>query len=1104
MIRINKVIRMKKALSFFLSIVIMFSFIAALDFSALADEIISGSCGDGTTFVLDSSGTLTVSGSGYRMNDYYDADDTRAPWYANKEQIKKVVIEDGVINIGARAFKDCENLAEISFGTIDTIGDHAFQNCSSLKTALLPSTCSWIWGYAFENCTSLQRAYVNYVSSTEAMLPEGMFKGCTSLAVLGLGTGIHWLGTDSLAGCDNFKTIISDNGNIRALQEYNTLGWSERSGECSDNTYSSQKLTWNYDLDSGTLWFTGSGDMKYYDEGSRPWDQFYGAINKIDFSNTNGLCSTTSDSFHALTSLEYVDFKNIREIGWRSFGDCSNLKYIDFDSTLTSIWDWAFERNYSLDHITFKDGSEPLRIRKGAFSNCNKTTYWLNFPSNLRYVEDWAFLGTKFNYITFSSTENIEIGENAFGTKDRDFYIRFFGPAGVNNGVFDWVQKNKDEYRYNWFYYCSGEHIYEQSTVAPTCTKDGYNRYGCKYCMADELKSDYVAKTGHSYICTGTDEANVLYRCSKCDDESLELSSVEIDGIFLPAISKTAGSSKYRQLNYNSKVDINADGVVNAKDFAQIQKAFSSAVTDNKETTVTPSETYQQIEGFGASAAWWAQEVGSWENADKILKMLYSEENGIGLDIFRYNLGAGSEDQKDYALYVSGARTHCFMQEDGTYNWNNDPYAIHCLDLAQQFNPDLKVTLFANSPPYFMTISGKTYGPLDTESRSNLAEENYQAFADYIATCAEHFIDSGYNVTEVSPINEPEWDWAGWYNGDGSQSSNQEGCHYHWWEARNFYNYNMIPTLKNNSKLNGKVELAVWECAQLNHQWLWNGFFENLFSSRDYDYLDSRNRKQGKGPADTNGNIRSYVPYLDTHSYWASEDDRRAVANQLAGEFYGQKVKCSEYCQMTNDANSGVLGHIQNEGNTNGMTIDYGLAMADIIYQDFTILNACEWDWWTACGKGVYPDSLLYISDKNHDDIQPSKRFWCMGNFSKFIDVGARRIKIETGSDFASNLKTKRTYHWTFHDDDNNITNEGVDKNNYIEQLAFLNPDGTVVVIYINNSDTIEYTKIQGTDKTKFNSFVTSDTMDLKHFQSGSSSEAVCIPARSLTTVVLS
>ena len=51
---------------------------------------------------------------------------------------------------------------------------------------------------------------------------------------------------------------------------------------------------------------------------------------------------------------------------------------------------------------------------------------------------------------------------------------------------------------------------------------------------------------------------------------------------------------------------------------------------------------------------------------------------------------------------------------------------------------------------------------------------------------------------------------------------------------------------------------------------------------------------------------------------------------------------------MTNDGNSGVYGLIQKEGTTNGLGIEYGLALADIMHQDLTILNAVEWDWWVA------------------------------------------------------------------------------------------------------------------------------------------------------------
>ncbi|MBR2099848.1 MAG: hypothetical protein IJ927_00775, partial [Eubacterium sp.] len=551
------------------------------------------------------------------------------------------------------------------------------------------------------------------------------------------------------------------------------------------------------------------------------------------------------------------------------------------------------------------------------------------------------------------------------------------------------------------------------------------------------------------------------------------------------------------------KVDINADGVINAKDFALIEKAIANIDTTNKETTIDTSRTYQEIEGFGASACWWAQEVGDWENAAEIMEMLYSEENGIGLDIYRYNLGAGSEDQKDYGLYNRGARTYCFMKSDGTYDWNNDAAAIHCLDLAVGFNPNLKLTLFSNSAPYFMTKNGKTYSTQEMETPSNLDSSNYQAFADFTATCAEHFIDEGYNVTEVSPINEPEWDWRAWYNGDGSQSHGQEGCHFYWNEALDFYNNYMVPTLKNNPKLNGKVDLSVWECAQLNHQWLFNDFITNMFNSKEDEY-DWRGKKTSEGYADENRNVRGYTQYLATHSYWCSENDRRVVADTLNGNYYGQKVKCTEYCQMTNDTNTGVLGHIQNEGSTNGMTIDYGIAMADIMYQDLTTLNAVEWDWWTACAKGVYTDNLILINANNHSDVQISKRYWCMGNFSKFVNPGAKRIQVDVASGFAQNLHTDRVYHWTFHDDKNNISNEGDDKYNYIEQLAFQNTDGTVAIIFINNSDTIEYTRINGNEFSKFSTYVTSETMDLKNFQNGKTSQAVCIPARSVTTVVLS
>lgn len=1094
---------MKKTFAMLLSIVMMLSCFFGLDVTAqAASTIASGTCGTNLNWSLDDEGTLSVSGSGNRMNDYYE--NSAAPWYDYRDRIKKAVIAEGIANIGSRAFQDCTKLVEVEWGTIDTIGDHAFYNCTALKHAILPDSCTWVWTNAFENCTALQSAYIGYVSSYAATVPQECFKGCTSLAVLGLGTGITTLGTNCLQNCSALTAIISDNGSIQSTG-YNVVGWSDRSGVCSDNTYSSNRLEWHFELGEARLYFTGSGDMTSYENGSQPWQHFSGAVNFVDFSTTDGKTSLSTTAFQGRTAIETVDFTHIYAIGWGTFAECSSLQYADFKAPLTQIWNYAFANCTALERITFEEGTESLHIYPWAFNNCSGTTYWLNMPSNTTAIDDHAFWGTGFNYIHIMSP-TAYIGEDAFGNGEGG-YARFFGPDGVHTTTFDFVTAAKTDKGYNWWYFCNSQHYYTTTTVAPTCTEEGYDAYGCAYCEEAEQKTNFTPALGHAYRYQSTGNMVLKYNCDRCGAQGLEAGIAEVQALFEQAISSTAGETKYYQPDYDGRCDINkvnGDGVINAKDLKILNDILASPDLDGKATTIDTSTQYQTIEGFGASACWWSQDVGQWENAEDILKLLYSPTDGIGLNIYRYNLGAGSEDQHDVDLYVSGARTHCFMQADGTYNWNNDPGAMNCLSIANQLNPDLKVTLFANSAPYFMTKNGKTYGALVSDGNGgykgteNLDSSQFNNYANYITTCAEHFIDEGYNVTAVSPINEPEWDWSGWMLGNGTQSCNQEGCHFDEATARAFYNNAMVPALQNNAKLNGKVQLEVWESGQMNHNWWWGRFMNQCFSTEKPAGCNSG----GTDYASNNENIRSYVNAVSTHSYWASTADREAAANQINnGQYFKDqhlKVKQTEYCQMTNDASNNVLGHIQAEGgNTNGMTIDYGLALADIIYQDMTILNTTEWDWWTACGRGIYPDSLVYINDSNHNHISPSKRLWALGNYSKFIDEGAVRVKVETGSNFGKNLHTNTTYTWTT---DNG---SGTDKNNYLEQTAYRNPNGSLVVVYVNNSDTTECTTFTDSSYTYYESYVTSASKNLEKNQSGNPSGVIYIPAKSITTVVI-
>ncbi|MBE6816300.1 MAG: hypothetical protein E7520_01190 [Ruminococcaceae bacterium] len=1098
---------MKKVISFTLGLVLLMTALFSGNIHAFAAG--SGTCGttgDNVLWTLTADGTMTISkgnGTDYRMADFVNNNAARPDWYDMRGEIKKLVIEEGVVNIGAYAFDHCYNLTEVDFGTIDTIGNNAFMNCTALTKVALPSSFNWMYDAVFEGCTALTSAYLGERWWTDGTVPNYFFKNCTSLRVVRMGSKFTGFGTGVFEGCTANPIVISDNTDI-SYSGITIVPTSVLGGVCSDNTYSDTKLTYNYDMWNFALTFTGSGDMN-----SIPWADMKSIIDTVSFAGTDAKVSITTSAFELCTNLQSVDFTNIYAIGWGAFGRCYNLGNIQFDDELEAIWDYAFSECTSIEEIRFGNGTQDLHIRHHAFNECTKTTYWLNLPANTKYVDDHAFWKTNFNYIHVYS-DDVVYGDDAFGN-GLGGYARFFGTAGVHTTTYDYVQKyrkqHKNQRAYNWHYYCDGDdsvHIYTTTTVAPTCTEQGYNRYSCMYCEAGELNSDFTAPLGHTYRCTGQDGASYLYECTRCGENDFQLSAVDPLYWFPKALSTGDIDNKFHQSSYDGRVDVNGDGFVNGRDWAQISQNMININTSGKETTVNTATTYQTVEGWGASGAWWAQEAGQWENAKDILRLLYSKDGGIGLNIFRYNLGAGSRNAdpayNDTAMGNEGTRTNCFLQSDGTYDWNADPGAMNALYWANKFCPNVKVELFSNSAPVYMTNTKKAYGSGDT---CNLSADKFADFASFVVTCTEHFIDEGYNVTEISPINEPEWGWSG---------SGQEGCHFDPVEARDFYNNAMIPAMKNSTKCYNAdwdaltVQLAVWECAQLNHGWWWKndtdgGFLNALFSS-EKQKKDWLGRVSGTEYASYNENIRKYVNTLDTHSYWASEDDRRAVMSQLQSGNYGavQKTKCSEYCQMYNDGNSGTVAHTQMTGvGSNGMDIDYGLAMADIIYQDMTILNAVEWEWWTACSKGIYTDGLVYLDANDHSNIQTSKRLWCLGNYSKFIQEGAKRIEVTTGSSLGANLYTKPENIYTWVDGDNT----GIDKNNYLEQSAYLNPDGSVAIVYINNSDTIEYTSVANNGYDYYKSYVTDAYRDLDLYQSGSVSEAICLPARSVTTVVL-
>ena len=119
------------------------------------EESAMGKCGDYATWFFDSkTGKLTISGTGDLAD--YDYDTVNLPWYAYKDNITSVEIENGVTSIGSRAFYSCKGLKSVTIpDSVTSLGNSAFYNCTGLTSITIPDSVTSIGSRVFWNCTSL-------------------------------------------------------------------------------------------------------------------------------------------------------------------------------------------------------------------------------------------------------------------------------------------------------------------------------------------------------------------------------------------------------------------------------------------------------------------------------------------------------------------------------------------------------------------------------------------------------------------------------------------------------------------------------------------------------------------------------------------------------------------------------------------------------------------------------------------------------------------------------------------------------------------------------------------------------------------------------------
>jgi len=390
---------------------------------------------------------------------------------------------------------------------------------------------------------------------------------------------------------------------------------------------------------------------------------------------------------------------------------------------------------------------------------------------------------------------------------------------------------------------------------------------------------------------------------------------------------------------------------------------------------INPDIKYQTIQNFGASDAWTGQFIGLWPDAkrNQIADLLFSTEmgdngqpKGIGLSLWRFNIGAGSAAQSN--IGDEWRRTESFLNNDGTYDWTKQSGQTWLLKAAKQRGVD-QFLGFTNSPPVSLTKNGKAFSNGGIEA--NLASVNYTAFSEFLSNVALHFQQEGITLNYLSPFNEPQWDW----NGNG-----QEGCPYT--NQQIFDITKKLDSLITLKQIHSKI--LIGEAGKLNYLYEEadkpgrGNQISDFFNQSSFRYL---------------GAMTNVEKNISGHSYFTTAPTsnmasiRQILKNKLSEASVPLTFWQSEYC---------VLGD-QEEIIASGkdLSINTALYVARIIHNDLTVANASGWQWWLAVSAYDYKDGLIYV-DKSKTDgkVEDSKLLWALGNFSRFIRPGFVRVEV--------------------------------------------------------------------------------------------------------------
>ena len=384
-----------------------------------------GTCGDDVTWTLDDDGTLTISGTGHME----DRDDYYSRWVM--KDITSVIIQEGVTSIGNGAFNGCSSLVDISIpNSVTKIGKNAFNQCDNLSGIVIPNSVTEIGNSAFEYCSSL----------TSIMLPDGLtrigaytFVYCSSLDSITIPKTVTSIGNVAFNGCSSLSSITIPESviNIGDFAFFNCSSLTSVMIPDSVTSIGRSAFAGCSGLTSVTIGtgVTNIGEEAFCDNGSlvridvEESNRKYSSVNGVLFDKNktelvrypegkqestynvpDSVKNIGNGAFSCCGSLISVMIADsVVNIGKGAFSCCTNLMKIDVaenNANYCSVNGILFDKNKT-KLICYPEGKQEsaytvpnsvVSIGDGAFQNCSSLKD-ITIPNSVTHIGDDVFMG---------------------------------------------------------------------------------------------------------------------------------------------------------------------------------------------------------------------------------------------------------------------------------------------------------------------------------------------------------------------------------------------------------------------------------------------------------------------------------------------------------------------------------------------------------------------------------------------------------------------------------------------------------------------------------------------------------------------------------------